>query len=76
MFRTIQINRVKQTKYLGVCLDENLKCDQHIEVCSNVSRSISGLRQAQDFACQDVLKIIYSCLIQPVFHHGELSWVT
>ena len=76
MSRTTQINRVEQTKYVGACLDENLKFDQHIEVCSKVSRSISGLRQAQDFASQDILKIIHSCLIQPVFHYGELSWVT
>ena len=42
-----QIKRVKQTKYLGVYLDENLKWDQQIDkVCTSVSRSISGLRQA------------------------------
>ena len=43
----IQINRVKQTKHLGVYPEENLKWAQHIDkVGSKVSRSISSLRQA------------------------------
>ena len=36
--------------------------------------TISGLRQAQDFFSQDVLKTIYSSLIQPVFDHCNAVW--
>ena len=47
-----KIKRVKQTKYLGIYLDENLKWDQHIDkVCTGISRSISGLRQASSILC-------------------------
>ena len=35
-----QMKSVKQTKHLGVYLNENLKYDQHIEgVCSNIRGS-------------------------------------
>ena len=71
----IQINRVKQTKHLGVYPEENLKWAQHIDkVGSNVSRSISSLRQAWDFVSQDVLTTIYSSLIQPVFDYCDAVW--
>ena len=71
----IKINRVKQTKYLGVYLDENLKWVQHNDkVGSKVSRSISSLRQARDFVSQDVLTTIYSSLIQPVFDYCDAVW--
>ena len=71
----IKINRVKQTKSLGVYLDENLKWVQHIDkVGSKVSRSISSLRQARDFVSQDVLTTIYSSLIQPVLDYCDAVW--
>ena len=47
-----EIKRVKNTKYLGVYLDENLTWDEHIDkLCSKVNRSISGLRHARDYIC-------------------------
>ena len=36
--------------------------------------TISGLRQAQDFFSQDVLKTIYGSLIEPVFDHCNAVW--
>lgn len=36
--------------------------------------TISGLRQGRDFFSQDVLKTVYSSLIQPVFDHCNAVW--
>ena len=70
-----QIKRVNNTKYLGVYLDENLKWDNHIDnLCTKVSRSISGLKQARNYASLDILKVIYNALIQLVFGYCDVVW--
>ena len=70
-----KITRVKHTAYLGVHLDESLKWDEHInQLCSKISRAISGLRQARDFVSTDVLKMIYNALIQPHFDYCDAVW--
>ena len=70
-----QIKRVNNTKYLGVYLDENLKWDNHIDnLCTKLSRSISGLKQARNHASLDILKMIYNALIQPVFDYCDVVW--
>ena len=67
--------RVNNTKYLGVYLDENLKWDNHIDnLCTKESRSISGLKQARNYASLDILKVIYNALIQPVFDYCDIVW--
>ena len=70
-----EIPRVKNAKYLGVHLDENLKWNEHIDkLCSKVSRSISGLRQARDYVPLNILVLIYKALIQPVFDYCDVVW--
>ena len=68
-----EIKRAKNTKYLGVYLDENLTWDKHVDkLCSKVNRSISGLRHARDYMSLDILKMMYNALIQPVFDYTAM----
>ena len=64
-----RVKRVKTTKYLGIHLDKNLKWDEHVnKLCSKVTRSISGLKQARDYVPLDVLIIL-----QPRTQGGALG---
>ena len=52
----------------------SFKWNEHVDkVCSKVSRSISGLRQARDYVNFDVLRTIHA-LIQPVFDYCDIVW--
>ena len=42
--------------------------------CPKVNRSISGLKQARDYAPLYVLNTIYKSLIQPVFDYCDVVW--
>ena len=49
--------------------------NEHVDrLCSKVTGSISGLKQARDHAPLDILYTIYKSLIQPLFDYCDVVW--
>ena len=70
-----EINEVKEIKFLGVILDNDLKWDSHIEYISKkISKSVSILKMLKFSFPNNVLKNIYFSLIYPYFTYCNLVW--
>ena len=69
------INEIKETKFLGVILDNGLKWDSHIEYISKkISKSVSILKMLKFTFPSNVLKHIYFSLIYPYYTYCNLVW--
>ena len=69
------INEVKETKFLGVILDNELKWNLHIEYISKkISKSVSILRMLKFTFPSNVLKNLYFSLIYPYYTYCNLVW--
>ena len=69
------INEVKETKFLGIILDNKLKWNSHIEYISKkISKSISVLRLLKFTFPEKILKNIYFSLIYPYYTYCNLVW--
>ena len=70
-----QINEIKETKFLGVILDNGLKWNSHIEYISKkISKSVSILKMLKFTFPSNVLKNIYFSLIYPYYTYCNLVW--
>ena len=68
------IERVRNFKFLGVIVDENLNFKDHISlVCLKISRS-AGLLRNINYLPINILLIIYFSIVYPHYMYGLLIW--
>ena len=71
------IKRVKETKALGVCIDEFLSWDKHIDkLAKNVSFGIGEIRKLKSCVDRNTLICAYNALIPPHFDYCCEVWDT
>ena len=69
------IKRVRNSKSLGIAIDERLSWSVHINaVAKKVSSTISGLRQIRHLVDKETSITIYNSLIQPLFDYCDIVW--
>ena len=69
------INEVKDTKFLGIILDNELKWNLHTAYISKkISKSISVLKMLKFSFPNEILKSIYFSLVYPYFTYCNLVW--
>ena len=69
------IERVSDSKTIGVVVDERLTWTAHIDYISKkISSGIGGLRQIRDFITQETAVTVYNSLIQPWFDYCDVVW--
>ena len=69
------IKRVKNTRVLGVQVDEHLNWEKHIEcIASKISSGIGAIRKLREFVDRNTLVLVYNALIQPHFDYGCELW--
>ena len=67
------ISRVKQTKILGVLVDENITLKNHIEArCKKISKTIGMRRRIKSVISNESLKRLYEALVLPHFDYCSL----
>ena len=69
------IDLVKETKYLGLMIDDNLKWESNV-VCTQkkISRAIGRLKYAKHYVQEDTLRNMYLSIVQPHFSHCCSVW--
>ncbi len=71
----ISINRVFETKLLGIVIDNTLKWKAHIDdVITKVSKLIGIIYRVRNNFSQDNIKLIYTSLVYPYFIYGAAVW--
>ena len=69
------ITEIKETKFLGIMLDNKLTWNAHIDhISKKVSKSVSLLRMLKHSFPSRILKSIYHSLIYPYFNYGNIIW--
>ena len=69
------VKKVKNTKVLGVQLDENLNWEKHIDyISSKISSGIGAIKRLREFVDQSTLVKVYNALIQPYFDYCSEVW--
>ena len=62
--REKQLSQVKNFKYLGIEVDDNLKWDAHIEqMCNKLGKMVSYLGRLRQFVNMSELKLIYNSIV-------------
>ena len=70
-----RIEKVKETVFLGVVLDEHLSWNPHIsQVARKISKSIGVINRARLFLPKPCLKTLYYCLVYPYIHYCIIVW--
>ena len=73
--KNIAIEKVNSTKYLGVCIDNELKWNIHVEhMCSKIGKMVGFLGRLRYFVNEESLKIIYKSIILPHFDYADAIW--
>ena len=63
------------TKFLGICLDENLTWKHHTaSVNSKISHALFSIKQVKNILPVSILHKLYFALIHPHISYGILSW--
>ncbi|KAF7664264.1 hypothetical protein LDENG_00182270 [Lucifuga dentata] len=71
----IEIERVKETKFLGVIIYDKLRWKSHItHVGSKVSKSIAILYKAKNLLNDNALHILYYSIIAPYINYCVAIW--
>jgi len=74
-FGSTEINRVDQTKFLGVIISSNLKWNKHIEVVhSKASKSIGILCKVRHLLPLKHVQTLYHTLVEPYLNYCCLVW--
>ena len=69
------ISRVKETKTLGVLVDENITWKNHIEAtCKKISKTIGMMKRVKSVISNESLKRLYKALVLPNFDYCSLVW--
>ena len=70
-----QINRVCNTKSLGIHIDQHLSWTKHVnEIAKIVSSGIGALKRLRPFICEDSAILLYRALIEPYFDYCCPVW--
>ena len=73
-YRNKEINRVSNTKFLGVFVDEKLSWNNHIDnLCKTLSKNIGILYRLQ-FLPQNVLTFLYHSLVSSHVNYCNIVW--
>ena len=68
------LERVNNTKFLGVTIDENLNWTSHTETISkNISRGVGIINKLKHFVPEGVLYSLYCTLILPYINYGIIA---
>lgn len=71
----IPIVQVKETKFLGVVINESLSWINHIDtIKQKVTKNIGIIRRIKSNIPMCVLKTLYQTLIQPYFEYCNIVW--
>ena len=71
------IKKVRNTKVLGVKLDENLSWEKHIDhISSKITSGIGAIMRIKDYVEQSTLVTVYNALTQPYFDYCCEIWDT
>ena len=69
------LNRVFQTKFLGVIIDCKLTWSDHVSlIASKVSKSIGIINKVKYIVNQDTLRQLYNTLILPYYMYCHVIW--
>ena len=69
------INLVKETKYLGLMIDDNLKWESNvINIQKKISRTAGLLKYAKHYVQEDTLRNMYLSIVQPHFSYCCSIW--
>jgi hypothetical protein len=69
------LERVSQTKYLGIIVDENLRWEPHIQyLCKRLRFSSHMFYRARTVLNVRELKILYFSLVQSILQYGLIIW--
>lgn len=69
------IERVTETKFLGVSIHENLKWNTHINyVCSKVAMSTGVIKRLSCVFPKKILLLLYNALILPMISYANIVW--
>ena len=70
-----KLQRVTETKFLGVVIDENLSWKNHIQgISKTISRNIGVLNKIKYFIPKRILYTLYCSLVLPYLNYGILVW--
>ena len=71
------IERVQQTKFLGITLHQNLSWTAHINaINSKVSKTIGILYKARQYLEISTLRLLYNSLILPYLQYCTIVWAS
>ena len=71
----IQIEKVHDFNFLGVCLDSNLKWDGHIKLLASKLGKYSGiLNKLKRYIPIDILRILYCSMVNSHLNYAILGW--
>ena len=77
LIEDIHIKREHVKKILGVYIDENLSCKQHIEILSSkISKSIGILYKSRDVFRKQCLKQLYFSFIPSYVNYANIAWAS
>ena len=69
------LNRVSNTKSLGVTIDENLSWSEHIgELCKKIASGIGAIKRTRSLFPRRTLQLVYNSLVQPYFDYCNSVW--
>ena len=69
------IDLVKETKYLGLMIDDNLKWESNVKCTQKkISRAIGLLKYAKHYVQEDTLRNMYLSIVQPHFSYCCSVW--
>jgi hypothetical protein len=72
-----KIERVYQTKFLGVIIESHLKWNAHITTVANkISKTIGILNKAKHVLATNHLKMLYHSLIEPYLNYCCIVWAS
>ena len=75
MLNNTVIEKVTQTKFLGVTIDEKLTWKPHTDnICKIISRNIGIINKLKSYFPIRILLTLYSTLILPFLNYGVLAW--
>ena len=71
----ISINRVTNTTFLGVQIDEDLNWKHHIsKICNKIARNIGIIYRLSKFLPSNILRQLYFTLVYPYLYYCNLVW--
>lgn len=69
------VDKVDETKFLGIIIDDQLKWKSHIShICSKVSKGIGIIWRIRYLLPTSAVKSLYYTLIYPYLHYGNTIW--